>query len=204
MAKAFAVSCPVCSGPVRQQIDCLLLLGWRPDKIVQKLGSAALTAKDIMAHHRRLHVRAHKPALIAVAIGVMQDLREELRRVDTELKADVPGWESRRLTDPAKAIAEGKNPYAVEMAARSLAPYRKFRLLKYAEELQTKKLKVIETLLQHVCKNRNARPQLINNESLQNVSYDPLTVESIKAFLERNGYEVTRRSKAPSSEHQMA
>jgi hypothetical protein len=104
------------------------------------------------------------------------------------------------LTDPAKAIAEGKNPYAVEMAARSSARYRKFRLLRYSVELQTKKLKVFETLFEHICKNRNAAPHLINNVTSQPVPNASVTVELLKACADRYGYEITRRVDAPRTE----
>jgi hypothetical protein len=40
------VNCPICSSPHRQRIDSLLLLGWRPDKIVQTLENASITAKE--------------------------------------------------------------------------------------------------------------------------------------------------------------
>jgi hypothetical protein len=63
------MNCPVCAGQVRQQIDTLLLLGWRADKIVQTLENASVTKKEIKAHHRGLHVGVNKVALVAAVTG---------------------------------------------------------------------------------------------------------------------------------------
>jgi hypothetical protein len=186
------VNCRICTSPLRQQIDTLLLLGWRADKIVQTLENASVTAKEIKAHHRGLHVGADQATMVAAVIAVTQELRQIDAELPAHLRHDSP-W----ITDLAKSKKEGKVPELVEIGSRiSLARARESRLLGYVTKQVEARMKALELLARLAAglgeKRGQRQPEAVTQDNLATaIKRDPEIISRLtKASLKRQGNEI--------------